>query len=177
MYKRGLTYKRPSSTYKQYQKTKIPQDPKLQNININDVDLGKGMSKNIYLNQGKSPGILKGHKIKSARQKSSITNKGRYDPDLDPGQKNRIIDVNYLHLTKMPESKKFSHVDKAYINPVQSSFSVKRIVENNIKNHEKMMKPIVLYPDCVYVPMKEKVIIDPKNRKRNENEKSENISL
>ena len=41
------------------------------------------------------------------------------------------MDVNYLHLTKLPESKKFSHIDKAFINPVQSTFSVKKIVESN----------------------------------------------
>ena len=170
MYNRGLMKSaRPSSTYMKYQKANQPQDPKLKNININNVDLSKGMSKNIYLNQGKSPGVLKGHKI-TQRQKSALTTQHRkYDPNLDPGQKNRIIDVNYLHLTKRPESKKFSHVDKAYINPVQSSFSVKKIVDNNIKNHEKMMKPFVLYPDYVYVPQfpETTVKLNPLDKKPN----------
>ena len=161
MINRGLMDKtRPSSTYMRYQKAKQPQDPKLKNVNINNVDLSKGMSKNIYLNQGRTPGVLKGHKI-TQRQKSAINTHKKYDPNLDPAQKNRIIDVNYLHLTKRPESKKFSHVDKAYINPVQSSFSVKKIVDNNIKNHEKMMKPYVLYPDYVYVPQIPKEEIKP----------------
>ena len=149
---RRLKAGRPNFSYKKYNNLNQPKDPNLKNVNINQVDLGKGMSQNIYLNQGKSPGKLKGHKIKSQRPTSAIsTKKIKYNQDLDPAQKNRIIDVNYLHLTKLPESKKFSHVDKAIINPVQSTFSVKNIVDDNIKKHEKMMKPIVLYPDPVRI--------------------------
>ena len=152
MLARGIRGGRPNFSYKKYNKPKYPQDPNLKNVNINQVDLGKGMSQNIYLNQGKAPGQLKGRKIKSQRPSSAIsTKKIKYNQDLDPAQRNRIIDVNYLHLTKLPESKKFSHVDKAYINPVQSTFSVKNIVDDNIKKHEKMMKPIVLYPDPVRI--------------------------
>ena len=152
MMARGITAGRPNFSYKKYNKKNYPQDPNLKNVNINEVDLGKGLSKNIYLNQGKKPGQLKGHKITSHRPTSAIsTKKIKYNQDLDPAQRNRIIDVNYLHLTKLPESKKFSHVDKAIINPVQSSFSVKNIVDDNIKKHEKMMKPIVLYPDPVRI--------------------------
>ena len=150
MLARGITQGRPNFSYKKYNKLNYPKDPNLKNVNINEVDLGKGMSKNIYLNQGKKPGQLKGQKITSQRPTSAIsTKKIKYNQDLDPAQRNRIIDVNYLHLTKLPESKKFSHVDKAIINPVQSTFSVKNIVDDNIKKHETMMKPIVLYPDPV----------------------------
>ena len=121
-------------------------------VNINEVDLNKGLSKNINLNQAKSQGTLKGRKITSQRPTSAIsTKKIKYNQDLDPAQRNRIMDVNYLHLSKLPESKKFSHVDKAIINPVQSTFSVKNIVDDNIKKHEKMMRPIVLYPDPVKI--------------------------
>jgi hypothetical protein len=152
MLQMGITTGRPNFSYKKYNNLNQPKDPNLKNVNINQVDLGKGMSQNIYLNQGKSPGKLKGHKIKSQRPTSAIsTKKIKYNQDLDQAQKNRIIDVNYLHLTKLPESKKFSHVDKAIINPVQSTFSVKNIVDDNIKKHEKMMKPIVLYPDPVRI--------------------------
>ncbi len=152
MISRGINAGRPNFSYKKYNNLNQPKDPNLKNVNINQVDLGKGMSQNIYLNQGKSPGKLKGHKIKSQRPTSAIsTKKIKYNQDLDPAQKNRIMDVNYLHLTKLPESKKFSHVDKAFINPVQSTFSVKNIVDDNIKKHEKMMRPIVLYPDPVRI--------------------------
>ena len=152
MLQRGIATGKPSYSYKKYNKPNYPHDPNLKNVSINQVDLGKGLSKNIYLNQGKAPGQLKGHKIISQRPTSAIsTKKMKYNQDLDPAQRNRIIDVNYLHLTKLPESKKFSHVDKAIINPVQSTFSVKNIVDDNIKNHEKMMKPIVLYPDPVRI--------------------------
>ena len=152
MIARGITAGRPNFSYKKYNKPNYPKDPNLKNVNINEVDLGKGMSKNIYLNQGKKPGQLKGRKITSQRPTSAIsTKKIKYNQDLDPAQRNRIIDVNYLHMTKLPESKKFSHVDKAIINPVQSTFSVKNIVDDNIKKHEKMMRPIVLYPDPVKI--------------------------
>jgi len=50
------------------------------------------MSKNIYLNQGKFPGKLKGHKTKSQRPTSAkSTRKIKYNQDLDPAQKNYII--------------------------------------------------------------------------------------
>ena len=152
MYSRGLIPGKSNIGYKNYQKSNIPKDSKINNVSINKVDLGKGLSKNINLNQGKSPGILKGSKITNQRQTSAIsTKKIKYNQDLDPAQRNRIMDVNYLHLTKLPESKKFSHVDKAIINPIQSNFSVKNIVDDNIKKHEKMMRPIVLYPDPVRI--------------------------
>ena len=171
MIDRGITGGRPNISYKKYNKLNYPQDPNLKNVNINQVDLGKGMSKNIYLNQGKSPGKLKGHKIKSQRPTSAIsTRKIKYNQDLDPAQKNRIIDVNYLHLTKLPESKKFSHVDKAIINPVQSTFSVKQIVDDNIKKHEKMMKPIVLYPDPVRIFNEQPAKILPGSLRRSQEE-------
>ena len=152
MYSKGLIRGKSNIGYKKYPKSNIPIDKNMNNVNINQVDLSKGLSKNINLNQGKSQGILKGHKITTQRQTSAIsTKKIKYNQDLDPAQKNRIMDVNYLHLSKLPESKKFSHVDKAIINPIQSNFSVKDIVDDNIKKHEKMMRPIVLYPDPVKI--------------------------
>ena len=177
MLARGITQGRPNFSYKKYNKLNYPKDPNLKNVNINEVDLGKGMSKNIYLNQGKKPGQLKGHKITSQRPTSAIsTKKIKYNQDLDPAQRNRIIDVNYLHLTKLPESKKFSHVDKAIINPVQSTFSVKNIVDDNIKKHEKMMKPIVLYPDPVriYNQQPEKILPGTLRRSQEEIKEWEN---
>ena len=152
MYARGLIRGKSNIGYKKYPKSNIPQDKNISNVNINEVDLNKGLSKNINLNQGKSQGILKGRKITTQRPTSAIsTKKIKYNQDLDPAQRNRIMDVNYLHLTKLPESKKFSHVDKAIINPIQSNFSVKNIVDDNIKKHEKMMRPLVLYPDPVRI--------------------------
>ena len=177
MISRGITAGRPNFSYKKYNKSNYPNDPNLKNVNINQVDLGKGMSKNIYLNQGKKPGQLKGHKIKSQRPSSAIsTKKIKYNQEFDPAQKNRIIDVNYLHLTKLPESKKFSHVDKAIINPVQSTFSVKKIVDDNIKKHEKMMRPIVLYPDPVkiYNEQPEKILPGTLRRSQEEIKEYEN---
>ena len=177
MIARGITAGRPNFSYKKYNNSNYPKDPNLKNVNINEVDLGKGMSKNIYLNQGKKPGQLKGHKIKSQRPSSAIsTKKIKYNQDLDPAQRNRIIDVNYLHLTKLPESKKFSHVDKAIINPVQSTFSVKNIVDDNIKKHEKMMRPIVLYPDPVriYNEQPEKILPGTLRRSQEEIKEYEN---
>ena len=152
MHSKGLLPGKSNIGYKNYPKSKIPQDKNISNVNINEVDLNKGLSKNINLNQAKSQGTLKGRKITNQRPTSAIsTKKIKYNQDLDPAQRNRIMDVNYLHLSKLPESKKFSHVDKAIINPVQSTFSVKNIVDDNIKKHEKMMRPIVLYPDPVKI--------------------------
>ena len=152
MHSKGLLPGKSNIGYKKYSKSKIPQDKNISNVNINEVDLNKGLSKNINLNQAKSQGTLKGRKITNQRPTSAIsTKKIKYNQDLDPAQRNRIMDVNYLHLSKLPESKKFSHVDKAIINPVQSTFSVKNIVDDNIKKHEKMMRPIVLYPDPVKI--------------------------
>ena len=174
MYSRGLTQNKSNIGYKNYQKSNIPKDSKINNVNINKVDLGKGLSKNINLNQGKSPGILKGSKLTNQRQTSAIsTKKIKYNQDFDPAQKNRIMDVNYLHLTKLQESKKFSHVDKAIINPVQSTFSVKKIVDDNIKKHEKMMKPIVLFPDPVRIYNQQPEKILPGSLRRSQEEMKE----
>ena len=174
MYSRGLIPGKSNIGYKNYQKSNIPKDSKINNVNINKVDLGKGLSKNINLNQGKSPGILKGSKLTNQRQTSAIsTKKIKYNQDFDPAQKNRIMDVNYLHLTKLQESKKFSHVDKAIINPVQSTFSVKKIVDDNIKKHEKMMKPIVLFPDPVRIYNQQPEKILPGSLRRSQEEMKE----
>ena len=174
MYSRGLTQNKSNIGYKNYQKSNIPKDEKINNVSINKVDLGKGLSKNINLNQGKSPGILKGSKLTNQRQTSAIsTKKIKYNQDFDPAQKNRIMDVNYLHLTKLQESKKFSHVDKAIINPVQSTFSVKKIVDDNIKKHEKMMKPIVLFPDPVRIYNQQPEKILPGSLRRSQEEMKE----
>ena len=175
MYSKGLIPGKSNIGYKKYTKSNIPQDPNMKNVYVNQVDLGKGLSKNINL-QAKSPGKLKGTKI-TQRQTSAIsTKKIKYNQELDPGQRNRIMDVNYLHLSKLPESKKFSHVDKAFINPVQSTFSVKKIVEDNIKNHEKMMRPIVLFPDPVkiYNQQPEKILPGSLRRSQEEIKEFEN---
>ena len=170
MYAKGLIPGRSNIGYKNYKKSNLPKDPNIKNVNVNNVDLGKGLSKNINLNQGKSPGVLKGSKI-TQRQSSAIsTKKIKYNQDFDPAQKNRILDVNYLHLTKLPESKKFSHVDKAIINPVQSTFSVKKIVDDNIKRHEKMMRPIVLFPDPVKIYNQQPEKILPGSLRRSQEE-------
>ena len=138
MHSKGLIPGKSGIGYKIKSKSNFPKDPNIKNVNVNQVDLGKGLSKNINLNQAKPQGKLKGSKIRQQRQTSAIsTKKIKYNQDLDPAQKNRIMEVNYLHLSKLPESKKFSHVDKAIILPVQSTFSVKKIVEDNIKKHEK----------------------------------------
>ena len=172
MYSKGLIPGRAKIGYKNYIKPNFPQDKNINNVNINNIDLGKGLSKNINLNQGKSPGILKGNKIKYNQRPSSAisTKKIKYNQEFDPAQKNRIMDVNYLHLTKLPESKKFSHVDKAIIHPVQSTFSVKKIVEDNIKKHEKMMIPIVLYPDPVKIYNQQPDKILPGSLRRSQEE-------
>ena len=173
MYLRGLNQNQKNFSYKNYNKNSYqPQDPNLKNININQVDLNKGISKNINLNQPKSQGILKGHKLKIQQRPTSAisTKKIKYNQAFDPAQKNRIMDVNYLHLTKLPESKKFSHVDKAIINPVQSTFSVKKIVDDNIKKHEKMMRPIVLYPDPVKIYNEQPEKILPGSLRRSQEE-------
>jgi hypothetical protein len=178
MYSKGLIPGRAKIGYKNYNKPNFPQDKNINNVNINNIDLGKGLSKNINFNQGKSPGILKGNKIKYNQRPSSAisTKKIKYNQEFDPAQKNRIMDVNYLHLTKLPESKKFSHVDKAIIHPVQSTFSVKKIVDDNIKRHEKMMKPIVLFPDPVriYNQQPEKILPGSLRRSQEEIKEFEN---
>ena len=180
MYSKGLIPGRAKIGYKNYIKPNFPQDKNINNVNINNIDLGKGLSKNINFNQGKSPGILKGNKIKYNQRPSSAisTKKIKYNQEFDPAQKNRIMDVNYLHLTKLPESKKFSHVDKAIIHPVQSTFSVKKIVEDNIKKHEKMMRPIVLYPDPVkiYNQQPDKILPGSLRRSQEEIKQYENES-
>ena len=171
MYSKGLIPGKSGIGYKIKSKSNFPKDPNIKNVNVNQVDLGKGLSKNINLNQAKPQGKLKGSKIRQQRQTSAIsTKKIKYNQDLDPAQKNRIMEVNYLHLSKLPESKKFSHVDKAIILPVQSTFSVKKIVEDNIKKHEKMMRPIVLFPDPVRIYNEQPEKILPGSLRRSQEE-------
>ena len=96
MHSKGLLPGKSNIGYKNYPKSKIPQDKNISNVNINEVDLNKGLSKNINLNQAKSQGTLKGRKITNQRPTSAIsTKKIKYNQDLDPAQRNRIMDVNY----------------------------------------------------------------------------------
>ena len=111
------------------------------------------------------------------KEKGNIFKKKEYDINSDPAQKNRNIKINYLKNIELPESKKFSQVVQGLINPVKSSFSLKKITETNIKNHEKEMKQVILYPDKVNIYRKElKPIIPGQLRRSNENINNSNIN-
>ena len=104
------------------------------------------------------------------KEKGNIFKKKEYDINSDPAQKNRNIKINYLKNIELPESKKFSQVVQGLINPVKSSFSLKKITETNIKNHEKEMKQVILYPDKVNIYRSELTPIIPGQlRRSNEN--------
>ena len=111
---------------------------------------------------------------KKTAKASDVFKRKEYDVNKDPAQKNRNVKINYLKNTELPESKVFSHVVQGLINPVKSSFSLKKITETHIKNHEKEMKPIILYPDKVNI---NRIELDPvypgqlknSNRKINNN--------
>jgi len=101
---------------------------------------------------------------------SDVFKRKEYDVTKDPAQKNRNIKINYLKNTELPESKVFSHVVQGLINPVKSSFSLKKITDTYKKNHEKEMKPIILYPDKVNIYREEPdPVIPGQLRKTNEN--------
>lgn len=84
-------------------------------------------------------------------------------PNEQALKKSRVIDVNYLHMTTLPESKKYIHVPNGIINPPKSTFSVKTIIETNLKNHEEEMRPTVLYPNRVRIN-----IVQPQRRTLNQ---------
>ena len=111
------------------------------------------------------------------KEKGNIFKKKEYDINSDPAQKNRNIKINYLKNIELPESKKFSQVVQGLINPVKSSFSLKKITETNIKNHEKEMKQVILYPDKVNIYRSELTPIIPGQlRRSNENINNSNIN-
>ena len=116
-------------------------------------------------------------KDKKISKASDVFKRKEYDVNKDPAQKNRNVKINYLKNTELPESKVFSHVVQGLINPVKSSFSLKKITETHIKNHEKEMKPIVLYPDKVNI---NRIELDPvipgqlKKQNRNDYNQSQN---
>ena len=144
------------------QKNVVPEDKSLKNVYVNNIDLGS----NLQSNFPKINNNFKGNKLTDQKRLESVltTKKFKYDQALDPAQRNRIIDVNFLHMASLPESKKFSHVPKGVISPVQSTFSVKRIVEDNIKKHEKMMRPLVVYPDKVRIFNEQPAPIVPRTK-------------
>ena len=67
---------------------------------------------------------------------SDVFKRKEYDVNKDPAQKNRNVKINYLKNTELPESKVFSHVVQGLINPVKSSFSLKKITDT----YKKIMK-------------------------------------
>ena len=69
----------------------------------------------------------------------------------DPAKKQGRIEVKCLHKAPPKESKKYSHVVSGKINPPQSTFSVKEVVDKHIENHINEMKPYVLYPSKVKI--------------------------
>ena len=71
MKSKGLIPGKSNIGYKNYPNSKIPIDKKSNNVNINQVDLTKGLSKNINLNQHTAQGQLKGHKIKTTQRPTS----------------------------------------------------------------------------------------------------------
>lgn len=110
----------------------------------------------------------------SFRPKSSMINKSQSNPHVnnvyltspnmmnmsardrfllehDPAKKQRKVEVKCLHRAPPKESKKYSHVVSGKINPPQSTFSVKEVVDQHIENHIKEMKPYVLYPSKVKI--------------------------
>lgn len=80
-------------------------------------------------------------------------------PNPNAIKKSRVVELNYLHMTEVPDSKKYSHVPNGIINPPKSSFSVKNIVETNLKKHEEEIKPTVVYPNRVRIH-----IVAPENK-------------
>ena len=83
--------------------------------------------------------------------KKKTKSKINYNINDDPALKNRIIKINYLKNSKLPKSNKFSHINNGVINPVQSTFSIKRITETNIKNHENEMSKMTILPNKVTI--------------------------
>ena len=71
----------------------------------------------------------------------------------------RKLNVNILHPVPLKKSNKFHHIKGGKINPVKLNFNVKNIIMNNIKEHEKSMQQIKIYPN--------KVIIDNSNINEN----------
>ena len=51
MYSKGLIPGRAKIGYKNYNKPNFPQDKNINNLNINNIDLGKGLSKNDLFNE------------------------------------------------------------------------------------------------------------------------------
>ena len=107
-------------------------DPKINQINLN--------FNSEKLNNSASQTFKK-------KTKSKID----YNKNEDPALKNRIVQINYLKNSKLPKSNKFSHINNGVINPVQSTFSLKRITETNIKNHENEMNKITILPNKVTI--------------------------
>lgn len=104
--------------------------------------------------------------LKTGKTSSSIAlrNKGEVnDIFLDPSsiakgginddlmRKARAKDINYLHMAKLEDSSKYRHVANGVINPPQSHFSVKNIIIDNIKSHERGMQKVIVYPNRVRI--------------------------
>ena len=101
------------------------------NLNFNSEKKNKSASKNSF--------------------KKKIKSKNDYDINEDPALKNRIIKINYLKNSKLPKPNKFSHINNGVINPLKSTFSLKKITETNIKNHENEMNKISILPNKVTI--------------------------
>jgi len=54
------------------------------------------------------------------------------------------INVKRLKLDDNMNNKKYSHVKSGKINPVQSSYSIKPIIDHNFKKHQELLKDFVL---------------------------------
>lgn len=84
-----------------------------------------------------------------------LTQREKFLLENDPAKKQRKVEIKCLHKTKLQPSKKYSHVVNGVINPPQSTFSVKEVVDKNIQNHINGLKPYVLYPSRVKIENEE----------------------
>lgn len=79
-------------------------------------------------------------------------------------ENNTQINVKYLKYSNNINNKKYSHIKSGKINPVKSSYSIKPIIDDNIKKHQDALKEFVLEADRVEINITEvKKIKSPRN--------------
>lgn len=83
----------------------------------------------------------------------------------DLPENNTQINVKCLKLANgISNYRKYSHVKSGKINPVKSSYSIKPVVDNNIKRHQESLKDFVLEADKVEINLTDvKKLKSPRN--------------
>lgn len=147
---------------------KDPQKDLIEKIdysrNSEDLDISNTINKNIYEKIKMDDFRTSQKELYDRKAQNSHIQNLFMDIARDEPENNTQVNIRCLKLSHNSQSRKYSHVKSGKINPVKSTYSIKPVVEQNIKKHKETLKDFVLEADKVEINLTDiKKLKSPRN--------------